>query len=110
MDARIQFQNLLRSAAPIVARDPGRIDRILGVLREAIAIPFTVKTRIGFDDTAVFEELLSIFARHSLDLLTVHARTVKEMYRRAPHYDFIARAVAELDRRIKEQAPAPRGR
>jgi nifR3 family TIM-barrel protein len=77
-------------------RDPERIDRILGALREAIAIPFTVKTRIGFDDPAVFEQLLTIFARHSLDLLTVHARTVKEMYRSAPRYDFIARAVAAL--------------
>ena len=77
-------------------RDPDRIDRILGALREAIAIPFTVKTRIGFDDRAVFDELLPIFARHSIDLLTVHARTVKEMYRSAPRYDFIARAVAAL--------------
>jgi tRNA-dihydrouridine synthase B len=77
-------------------RDPARIDRILGALREAIAIPFTVKTRIGFDDADVFDELLPIFARHSLDLLTVHARTVKEMYRSAPRYDFVARAVAAM--------------
>ncbi|MFL6590914.1 MAG: tRNA dihydrouridine synthase, partial [Chthoniobacterales bacterium] len=77
-------------------RDPGRIDRILGALRDAIAIPFTVKTRIGFDDPAVFDELLPTFRRHSVDLLTVHARTVKEMYRSAPRYDFIARAVAAL--------------
>ena len=77
-------------------RDPDRVDRILGALREAIAIPFTVKTRIGFDDADVFEELLPIFARHSLDLLTVHARTVKEMYRSAPRYEFIARGVEAL--------------
>lgn len=78
-------------------RDPDRIDRILGALREAIAIPFTVKTRIGFDDAGIFDnELLPIFARHSLDLLTVHARTVKEMYRSAPRYDFIARAVEAM--------------
>ena len=78
-------------------RDPDRIDRILGALREAIAIPFTVKTRIGFDDGDIFDnELLPIFSRHSLDLLTVHARTVKEMYRSAPRYDFIARAVAAM--------------
>jgi tRNA-dihydrouridine synthase len=77
-------------------RDPDRIDWILGALRDAITIPFTVKTRIGFDDPAVFEQLLPIFARHSVDLVTVHARTVKEMYRSAPRYDFIARAVAAL--------------
>ena len=62
-------------------------------MREAISIPFSVKTRIGFDDADVFEELLPVFARHSLDLLTVHARTVKEMYRSAPRYEFVARAV-----------------
>ena len=55
-----------------------------------------MKTRIGFDDTAVFDELLPIFARHSIDLLTIHARTVKEMYRSAPRYEFILRAVEAL--------------
>ncbi len=77
-------------------REPRRVDALLGALREAVTIPFTVKTRIGFDDPRVFEELLPIFARHSLDLLTVHARTVLEMYRSEVHYDFIARAVAAM--------------
>ena len=67
-----------------------------GALREAVKIKFTVKTRLGFDSPAVFDELLPIFARHSIDLLTVHGRTVKEMYRSEVHYDYIARAVTEL--------------
>jgi nifR3 family TIM-barrel protein len=76
-------------------REPKRVDAILGALRDAIQPPcrFTVKTRLGFDSPAVFNELLPIFARHSLDLLTVHGRTVAEMYRTEVHYDFIARAV-----------------
>jgi len=77
-------------------RNPGQVDAILGALRDAVEIKFTVKTRIGFDSPGVFAELLPIFAKHSLDLLTVHGRTVKEMYRSEVHYDFIARAVAEL--------------
>jgi tRNA-dihydrouridine synthase len=77
-------------------REPERVDAILGALRDALEIPFTVKTRIGFDAPDVFDELLPIFAKHSLDLLTVHGRTVREMYRAAVHYDFIARAVAAL--------------
>jgi nifR3 family TIM-barrel protein len=77
-------------------RDPRQVDAILGALRDAVGIPFTVKTRLGFDSAEVFSELLPIFAKHSLDLLTVHARTVKEMYRSEVHYDFIARAVAAL--------------
>ena len=77
-------------------RDPRLVDSILGALRDAISIKFTVKTRLGFDSPAVFEEMLSIFARHSLDLLTVHGRTVKEMYRSEVHYEFIQRAVEAL--------------
>src|SRR6266568_783302 len=77
-------------------REPQRVDAILGSLRDAVKIKFTVKTRIGFDSAEVFEELLPIFAKHSLDLLTVHGRTVKEMYRPEVHYDYIARAVVEL--------------
>src|SRR3954468_998033 len=78
-------------------REPKRIDAILGALREAIEIPFTVKTRIGFDDPAVFDEFLPIFARHNIDLITIHARTVAEMYRSEVHYEFIARAAKVLN-------------
>ncbi len=77
-------------------REPERIDNILGALRDAIKIKFTVKTRLGFDSPERFSELLTIFAKHSLDLLTVHARTVKEMYGPKVHYHYIARAVIEM--------------
>jgi tRNA-dihydrouridine synthase len=77
-------------------REPKRIDSILGALRDAVAIKFTVKTRIGFDTPAVFDQLLQILARHSLDLLTVHGRTVHEMYRSEVHYGFIAHAVEAM--------------
>src|SRR5438046_7623516 len=77
-------------------REPQRVDAILSALRDAISIRFTIKTRIGFDSPEVFDELLPIFAKHSIDLLTVHGRTVQEMYRNEVHYDLIARAVAEI--------------
>lgn len=77
-------------------REPQRVDGILAALRDAVRVKFSVKTRIGFDDSAVFDEFLPIFARHSLDLLTVHGRTVAEMYRSEVHYDFIARAVEAM--------------
>ncbi len=77
-------------------REPRRVDAILGALRDAISIKFTVKTRIGFDSPNTFDELLGVFARHAIDLLTVHGRTVAEMYRSPVHYDYIARAVRQL--------------
>lgn len=74
-------------------REPERIDAMLGALRDAIRIKFTVKTRLGFASVDEFDELLPIFARHSLDALTVHARTVAQLYRLPVHYDRIRQAV-----------------
>ena len=77
-------------------REPPRIDAILGALREAVTIPFTVKTRLGFESPAEFDLLLPVFAKHAIDLLTVHARTVVQMYRPGVRYDLIAQAAREL--------------
>ncbi len=77
-------------------RDLPRVDSILGSLREAIPGKFTVKTRIGFDDERTIDALLPIFQKHAIDLLTVHGRTVKQMYRDGVRYDLIARAVEAM--------------
>jgi len=77
-------------------REPQRINDILGALRDAVSIKFTVKTRLGFATVDEFDQLLQIFARHSLDALTVHARTVAQMYRLPVHYDRIRQAVATM--------------
>src|SRR5690349_9239626 len=72
-------------------REPQRVDAILGALRASISnVKFTVKTRLGFDSPANFETLLTIFRKHRPDLLTVHGRTVQEMYGPVVHYDLIA--------------------
>jgi tRNA-dihydrouridine synthase B len=78
-------------------RDLDHVDAILGTLRAASPGLFTVKMRIGFDDTTPFERLLDLVNRHRVDLLSVHGRTVKEMYRSDVHYDFIARAAAKAN-------------
>lgn len=73
-------------------RHPGKIDDILRALRDAVHRRFTVKTRIGFDTPDEFPPLLDLFRRHPIDALTVHGRTVREMYQPVVHYDAIARA------------------
>lgn len=78
-------------------REPERVDAILGALRDAITdVKFTVKTRLGFDSTDKFDDLLRVFQKNHPDLLTVHGRTVHEMYGPVVHYDFIAKAVASV--------------
>ncbi len=75
-------------------RDPERISEILAALREAVHGLLTVKMRLGFDDTAGFEGIVDRVNSHRADLLSVHGRTVREMYRSGVHYDCIAAAAA----------------
>jgi tRNA-dihydrouridine synthase B len=77
-------------------RDPDKVAAILATLRAAVPGLFTVKMRIGFDDTANFDRLLDLLNEHRVDLLSVHGRTVKEMYRGEVHYDLIAHAVSRV--------------
>jgi tRNA-dihydrouridine synthase B len=77
-------------------RDLGRIDRILGALREVVTLPLTVKTRIGFEDEHSFDALLGLFQKHSVDLLTVHGRTVLQMYRPGVRHDLIGHAARHM--------------
>jgi tRNA-dihydrouridine synthase B len=73
-------------------RHPEKIDAILKNVREAVHLRFTVKTRVGFESHEEFPALLDIFRRHPIDALTVHGRTVREMYKPLLHEDAIARA------------------
>ncbi|MCE0483914.1 MAG: tRNA-dihydrouridine synthase family protein [Methylacidiphilales bacterium] len=73
-------------------RHPEKIDAILREVRAAVHLCFTVKTRIGFDAPHEFPALLDLYRCHPIDALTVHGRTVREMYRPVVHYDAIERA------------------
>lgn len=77
-------------------REPAKIDEVLGCMRAAITGRFTVKMRIGFDSDAHFETLLDLLDKHKVDLLSLHARTVKEAYRSEVHYEYIKRAAERL--------------
>jgi tRNA-dihydrouridine synthase B len=73
-----------------------QVDRILGALRECLRMPLTVKTRLGYADSAQFDALLDLFNRHRIDWVAVHARTVKDLYHSTVDYSAITRAVERL--------------
>ena len=77
-------------------REPDKVGAILHALREAIPGLFTVKMRVGFDDWSPFERILAHVDHSGVDLLTVHGRTVKEMYRSEVHYDLIRLAASRV--------------
>ncbi|MDR2674771.1 MAG: tRNA-dihydrouridine synthase family protein [Opitutaceae bacterium] len=77
-------------------REPGKIAKILAALRAAVPGLLTVKMRIGFEDTGCYDAILDLVNEHRIDLLAVHGRTVRELYRGEVRYDAIARAVARV--------------
>jgi tRNA-dihydrouridine synthase C len=77
-------------------RNLPKVDLLLGRLRDRIRERFTVKTRIGYDSPAEFTALLEVFARHGIDALAIHGRTVRERYQTAVHPECIRQAVAAL--------------
>ncbi len=52
-----------------------------------------MKMRIGFESHAHFDRILALINQHSVDLLSLHGRTVMERYNGDVHYDLIAHAV-----------------
>jgi len=77
-------------------RDPKAVDRILGALREESPDLLTVKMRIGFEDDRHFDALLDLLDKHSVDLLSLHVRTVRGGYRSEPSYEHASHAVDRL--------------
>jgi tRNA-dihydrouridine synthase len=77
---------------------PEKVNQILAELRQAVNDrPLTVKMRIGFANTDNFYKILDIINYHNIDLLSLHGRTVKDMYRGIVQYDLIAEAVRRVD-------------
>jgi tRNA-dihydrouridine synthase len=77
-------------------RHPEQVQRILSELREAVEGLLTVKMRIGFDSTVHLEQLLDLVNDCHINLLSLHGRTVKEMYHSPVHYDLIGHAVQSV--------------
>jgi tRNA-dihydrouridine synthase B len=85
-----------KRAGGALLRELDLVDAILGALRECVTVPLTVKTRIGYEDPKEFPRLLAIFAKHHLDMVVVHGRTVRQLYGGQVRYDCIAEAVRTL--------------
>jgi tRNA-dihydrouridine synthase C len=85
-----------KNAGGGLLRQPGEIDRLLGALREAVSGRFTVKTRIGHGGWEEFPRLLEIFRGHAIDGVTIHGRSVKDLYQTPVRPDCVRLAVEAL--------------
>lgn len=86
-----------KNAGGALLKNLAHVDRILGELREACGErKFTVKTRLGFESEREFDDLIAVFAKHEIDMLSIHGRTVRERYQTPVHTDEVKRAVEQL--------------
>ena len=74
--------------------EPEELDRFFDAASPKLALPLSVKTRIGFHTPEEFPALLDVFNRYPLSSLIVHARTAKEKYRGPVHDEAFAYALA----------------
>lgn len=78
-------------------RDPEKIEKIFQCLRKSIGDYFTVKMRIGFESDVHFSEILDLINLYKVDLLSLHARTVKGGYKSEVQYEYITEAAKQLN-------------
>ena len=63
-------------------RDPERATAILTAIRKAVKMPFTVKMRIGWDESSInVVDLAKRAEAAGVDAITVHGRTREQFYR-----------------------------
>lgn len=74
-------------------RDLPHLRTLLLQIRLVCEKPLSVKFRIGFQSTEGFPHILDILNEARIDIATLHARTVADLYKKPPQYEFIAQAV-----------------
>ena len=78
-------------------RDPNKIEGLFCALRESCKGSLSIKMRIGFEDDRYFENIIDSLNTYKIDFVSIHGRTVKQMYRGGVDYQRIALAVKLLD-------------
>lgn len=78
-------------------RDPEKVESIFAVLRQTCKGRFTVKMRIGFEDDRNYGAILDLINQYEVDSLSIHGRTVRQMYRGDVDYERIALAVKQVN-------------
>ena len=66
---------------------PAELREFLDKIFSKTNLKVSIKTRIGRDDTLLWEELLSIYSEFPMEELIIHPRIQKEFYKGTPHIE-----------------------
>jgi nifR3 family TIM-barrel protein len=81
-----------RGAGSSLLKDPTALHEVARAVVAAVNIPVTVKMRIGFDDTSLFEENILAAEESGISYITLHPRTKADGYGPPARWEYIARA------------------
>lgn len=85
-----------RGAGSALLEDPEHLREILAAMRKACQTRLSVKMRLGYRDSALFERNLAVIEQSGVDQLTIHPRTKEQGYRLPCHWDFLSLAKKRL--------------
>ena len=78
-------------------RDVKKIASILKVLRDNWNKCLSVKMRLGFETDAQFEDTIQVVLDAGVDFITVHGRTVRQLYRGEASYEKIIKIATQTN-------------
>ncbi len=76
--------------------EPQKLVAIIQAMREVHSGVLSIKTRLGFQSSEDFSEILAVLKDCPLDFITVHARSTAGKYEEKVNYDFFEDAVKVL--------------
>ena len=77
-------------------KEPEKLASIISHLRKQHSGPLSIKTRVGYDSSSDFKEVLKILAEAELDFISIHARTKQAGYTPGINYEQLELAVETL--------------
>lgn len=82
----------------MLLKTPEVIYQIINACREAVPdnLEVSAKIRLGWEDTAQFDEILSAVESAGASTLAIHARTKKQGYKAPAHWQYIGQATSQI--------------
>jgi nifR3 family TIM-barrel protein len=79
-----------KNAGSACLRDLGLMERMAASVVDAVSLPVTVKTRLGWDDQSIrISEVALMLQALGVKALTVHARTRQQGYKGSAQWDYL---------------------
>jgi len=84
------FKVVNKNAGSACLRDLGLMERMTASVVDAVSIPVTVKTRLGWDDDSIkIREVALMLQDLGVQALTIHARTRQQGYKGSARWEYL---------------------